>query len=94
MSVVGLGIWVSFPVYGVRAGFGKVGPNWREFLAPNLPFFALLIAKAFVWPAVMAYWLAQGRPRSPWQAVAVAEDGRQLRQVVRVGAVRRSGGDT
>lgn len=78
-----IGLVVAFFVYGSRAGFGQVGPNWREFLYSNILFFAQLIGKAFTWPIVLAVWLAQGRPRSPWLAVTELS-GREVRKVVRV----------
>ncbi|GDY33027.1 hypothetical protein [Gandjariella thermophila] len=91
-TVLGLvylaGIVTSGLVYLQRAGFGELksreGVDWREFLLPNIPYFALTLAKMFVWPAVLLFWLVMKMPRSPWRAIT-DDHGRAVRRVTRVG---------
>lgn len=84
-----IGLVVAFFVFGARAGFGKVGPNFREFLIPNPLFFAQLVGKSFTWPLVLGYWLYQGSPPSPWRAVTEI-NGREARAVRRTAQLERA----
>ncbi|MDQ1686223.1 MAG: hypothetical protein QOC82_2960 [Frankiaceae bacterium] len=73
-----------------RAGFPDVrtkhNVDWREFLLPNLPWFFLLLLKIMFWPAPLAVWLVNGRPKeSAWRAVTEVE-GRPVRRIVRLRA--------
>jgi|SRR6266487_3795019 len=56
-------------VFRVRAGISVWGRLNLEFAFNNLPWFLATIAKSFLWPVVLLYWLAQGRPPSPWKVV-------------------------
>lgn len=90
MLVAGIGFWLAFPVYGVRAGFTRVAPGWREYVLAQPTFFLLMFAKAFVWPLVTLAWLAQGRPPSPWRAIDEI-DGVDVRRILRIRVCCRSG---
>lgn len=88
-AIYSLGFFVSMPVYGTRAGFGRIAPNWREFLIPNLHWFALVIIKAFLWPVVLVAWLVQGTRPSPWKALDQYR-GRPCRRIVRTSNLREA----
>lgn len=79
---------ISMAVYYNRAGLRRIrseyGIDWREFLLPNLGFFALTVLKTFGWVAVLIVWLVRDRPDSPWQATLEVA-GRPARKVRRVG---------
>jgi len=81
-----IGVLVSWLVYTNRAGLSdikhKQGIDWREFLVPNVPYFALQLGKQLIWPVVLVVWLARGRPASPW--VAKTQIGKyEVRKVIR-----------
>jgi hypothetical protein len=81
------GVIVSWFVFNVRAGLNDAkhneGIDWREFARPNLWWFSLTYLKCWVWWAVLAFWLVQGRPPSQWRALTEV-DGRSARRIVRV----------
>ncbi|MFC5910473.1 hypothetical protein [Streptacidiphilus monticola] len=77
----------GYGVFFFRAGLMGANPlrrgiDWRVFLLPNIPYFALTVAKSFVWPVVLVTWLATGRRPSPWIATTEYE-GREVRAVLR-----------
>jgi hypothetical protein len=79
------GLLVALPVLYHRAGLNRAkhpGVDWREFLAPNLPWFFLLGAKSLFWPVTVVVWVLQGRPGTAWTAITSYE-GRPVRQIVR-----------
>ena len=78
-----VGFIASWIVLYHRAGFPDVKPDWREFLIPNLPWFALMIAKFWLWPVTLGVWLLTGRGPSRWRAVTEL-NGRPARAIVRV----------
>jgi hypothetical protein len=89
-TIIGLanivGIVISGLVFLRRA---ELDGDWREFLLANLGFFLLTVGKMLVWWAVLAVWLAQGRPSSPWRATTEL-DGRPVRRILRVEVVKGS----
>jgi hypothetical protein len=76
-----IGFFSTYGVLYVRAGFPG-GPDWREFLIPNFPWFMLMGLKAMGWPLVLGHWFANGRQGSAWEAVTRA-DGREVRRIRR-----------
>lgn len=86
-AVFGFGYLAGFAITWVvlyqRVGFPDVDADWREFLIPNLGWFALFIAKFWFWPVTLAAWLIEGRQPSRWRAVTKL-NGRPVRRIVRV----------
>ncbi len=85
-----IGMVVAWVVLYNRVGFPRVrhesDVDWREFLLPNLPWFALFIGKGFLWPIPVIMWFANGQPKeSAWRAVSEI-NGRPARRIVRSGA--------
>lgn len=60
------GMIISIPVQRHRAEVPQIGRLGMATMFSST-WFMVSIAKAFVWPIVLAVWLAQGRPESPWQ---------------------------
>lgn len=93
-AVLGFGYLAGFVVTWVvlyrRAGFAGIDADWREFLIPNLPWFALFVLKFWFWPATLAAWLVEGRQPSRWRAVTELE-GRPARKIVRLAVARPAG---
>jgi hypothetical protein len=87
-----VGWLVSLFVFRSRAGTGV----WRSLplsmVLVSLPWAVATTVKAAVWPAVLIYWLAIGRPDSPWE-LGRSRPGGTLRirriEVVRPAEVRR-----
>lgn len=80
------GFVVAMIALYVRVGFPSVKPDWREFLLPNLPWFGLMVLKAWAWPVTLGVWLYKGRQPSVWKAVTHL-DGREVRAIKRTGSV-------
>lgn len=70
-----------------RVGFPEIKQNWREFLLPNLPWFGLMLIKAWGWPATLAIWIYNGRKPTAWKAVTEI-NGREVRAIKRTSHVR------
>jgi hypothetical protein len=51
-----------------RVGLTQRGRLSLATVLTSLPWALTTLGKIFAWPAVLALWLVQGRPRSPWQA--------------------------
>jgi len=81
------GFVVAMIALYVRVGFPAVKPDWREFLLPNLPWFALMLFKAWAWPVTLGIWLYNGRQPSVWRAVTQL-DGREVRAIKRTSSMR------
>jgi hypothetical protein len=82
-----IGVVVSAIVLHYRVGFPDVRlserVDWREFLIPNIPWFALNLLKMWFWPVTLAAWLVQGMRKSRWRAVT-SVNGRPTRRIIRV----------
>ena len=52
-----------------RVGLTQRGRLSLATVLTSLPWALRTLGKIFVWPAVLALWLVQGRPESPWQAI-------------------------
>ena len=84
-----IGIVASGLVYLNRADFAATERNWREFIIPNPGWMLMTLGKMLVWWAVLAFWLVQGMPKSPWRAIVEDENGREVRRIIRTAATRR-----
>jgi len=78
-TVIGLlyivGTIVTVGVQRHRAGVSQRGTLGVGLILTSLPWFIVSMAKMFVWPLVLAAWLAQARPPSPWACVASRSGG-------------------
>lgn len=76
-----------------RVGFSEIkaehGVDWRQFLVPNLPWFALTVAKVWFWFITLAHWYLTGQSGPRWRAV-VELDGRPVRRIVRLDPTPRA----
>lgn len=83
-GIYAIGFFISWAVLYMRADFPP-GGGWLEFWLPNFWWFVLMILKAWAWPVTLGHWYYNGCRPSQWKAVTRL-DGREVRQIVRVGA--------
>jgi uncharacterized membrane protein YoaK (UPF0700 family) len=81
------GFVVAMIALYVRVGFPAIKEDWLEFLLPNLPWFALMLFKAWAWPVTLGIWVYNGRQPSAWTAVTKL-DGREVRAIKRTSSMR------
>jgi hypothetical protein len=62
-----IGMFVAGAVFRGRSGISFWAILGLDFAFSNPSWFILTCAKMFVWPAVLGFWLFQGKPASPWR---------------------------
>lgn len=61
------GFVVAMIALYVRVGFPPIKEDWLEFLLPNLPWFALMLFKAWAWPVTVGIWTTTDASRPAGQ---------------------------
>jgi hypothetical protein len=77
------GVLGTIVVQRQRAELTQSGRLSGETILTSLPWFVTSVAKLVSWPVVLVVWYAQGKPPSPWEAVARKGGGLSVRRVQR-----------